>query len=108
MKKDKFICYSAEEGERLLEILKKLKSENKQITLALLDLINVIGKGGIEIIEEIKSLDKNIKAIAVTGYDLQEYEKLCRSKGFDGIIEKPFDYKTLRKKMESIGINLNE
>ncbi len=108
LKKDKFTTFSAEDGDKLLDIIRKLKSENKKIAVAVLDLINNIGKGGIDIIEEIKKIDGSIKALAVTGYDLQEYQEICINKGFDGIIEKPFDYKMLRKKIESIGVNLNE
>jgi CheY-like chemotaxis protein len=108
LKKDKFTTFSAEEGDALIDILRRLKSEQKKITVAVLDLINHFGKGGIDIIEEIKKIDGSIKTLAVTGYDLQEYQEICKLKGFDGVIEKPFDYKTLRKKIESIGVNLSE
>ncbi|BBB33290.1 two-component system sensor kinase and response regulator [Thermotomaculum hydrothermale] len=84
-------------GEDLVEGLKKELKKGKPYNVAILDLTVKGGKGGKEIINEIKSIYPEIKAIVSSGFSkgvvFAEYEKY----GFDEVLSKPYTVEEFKK-----------
>ena len=79
------------------ECLKSLK-EDKDINLVLID-IKMPKQNGLEVTREIKKLFPNIKVIIVTGYESAEIAQEATLAGADAYITKPFESKTILKKI---------
>jgi len=79
------------------ECLKTLR-EDKNIGLVLMD-IKMPKQNGIEITQDIKRLNPNIKVMIVTGYESAEIAQEATAAGADAYITKPFDSKQILNKI---------
>lgn len=90
------VCIS-ESGDEALDMIKAMHEEERCIDVAVLDLTVPGGKGGKEIIREIKETYPDIKVIVSSGYStdpiMSEYSKY----GFDGVIPKPYEFETVKE-----------
>ncbi|MEA2007994.1 MAG: PAS domain S-box protein, partial [Chloroflexota bacterium] len=69
--------------------------ESNQVDLVITDLI-MPEMGGVELIQELRKTAHKIKALAITGYILQEDDlKRLKKAGFVGVIHKPFKLNSL-------------
>lgn len=80
----RFTVYTANSGEEALEIVKKDKP-----TIVFLD-IRMKGINGLDTLERIKRIDKNIKVIMLTVFEDKEKANKAMELGADGYITKPF------------------
>ena len=65
------------------------------IHAVLLDLTIPGGKGGMETLKELRSIDAEIRAIVMSGYSNDPVLSDYRRYGFCGMISKPFGFKEL-------------
>ncbi|RMG02515.1 MAG: response regulator, partial [Nitrospirae bacterium] len=92
--------FTAASGEEGVEILK----EQREVDLAIIDLTVRRGSGGVEALKILKGVHPTLRAIATTGLlSAFERENLL-SKGFQGVLEKPFGLKELKRALEDAGL----
>ncbi len=77
-------------GDEVLKIAKE-----KKYDLILLDLTVPGGKGGYEIIDELKQLQPRAKIIAISGYSIEEIIPNYRKFGFTDFLKKPFTFEDI-------------
>src|SRR3989338_1091168 len=78
------VLFLAEDSNQALEIARREK-----LDLAVLD-VHVPGMDGIEVLENIKKIDPNIKCIMLTGDADKEFTQQALNKGALDYILKPF------------------
>ncbi|MCG2725553.1 MAG: response regulator [Elusimicrobia bacterium] len=66
-----------------------------------LDLI-LPGKSGLEILDDIRKINKDAKIIIVTAIEQEEIDKKLSNKGVDAVICKPFSYEDFKKIVKSV------
>ena len=76
----------------------KILKENEDISLVLID-IKMPKQNGLEVTREIKKSYPHIKVIVVTGYESAEIAQEATLAGADAYITKPFESKTIYKKI---------
>ena len=79
-----FTVYTADGGEKALEIVKKDKPD-----IVFLD-IRMRGLNGLEVLERIKKIDSKIKVIMLTIHEEKEIMDKAKELGADEYITKPF------------------
>lgn len=92
-------CFSAQDGQRALEIV---NGNTSPIDLVLMDL-QMPGMNGIEItkaIRENETSEKHIPIIAITAYAKNGDRDMCLSLGMDDYLSKPFDIENLYSVIE--------
>jgi len=77
-------------GDDAIKAFKDAKKQNKPFTVAILDLTIKGGKGGVEIVNELRKLNPSCKLIATTGYTNEPIIANFREYGFDAILRKPY------------------
>lgn len=93
------IC--ARDGVEAWEEYVKCTQNEQDVQLIITD-VNMRRMNGIELIEKIRTTDRSVPVIAITGYgDKQTVVELLR-KGCDEYIEKPFDDTELLKKIDKV------
>lgn len=85
LKKEEYTVLAANNGKHALEIV-----ERKRPDLVVLDL-KMPGMNGIEILRQIKKIDKNIEVIMITGYGTMKTARIAMRLGAYDYITKPFD-----------------
>ncbi len=87
---------TASNGHEAIEILK----ENK-VAFVILDM-RMPGMNGYEIYQQLKKIQPKVKILLASGYTGDQSEKELIRFGFDGFIQKPFNFKQLSEKIEDI------
>ena len=90
-KQRKFHVKVANSGQEALDIVKKDKPN-----IILLD-ISMKGLNGLEVLEKVKAIDKNIKVIMITVHGEQETIDQAKVLGADEYIIKPFKVSYLQE-----------
>lgn len=88
--KEDVITIAVENGKEALKIL-----ENESIDYLLLDM-NMPGMTGIDLLKEIKPLEKNINAYMMTGYNDIELMEKAKKLGVKEFFPKPFNVLEVR------------
>ncbi len=88
---------AVENGGKVIELFKK-----KRFDITFLDLTVKGGMGATDCIKELLKIDKNVKAIIVSGYSDNDVMINYREYGFSGCITKPFTINDLKKIIESV------
>ena len=95
-----FSTYVANSGEAALEIVKRDKPD-----IVFLDIL-MRGMSGLDVLGEIKEINKNIKVIMLTIHDEKEMVSRAKGLGADEYITKPFrvDYleEVVMKKIQEL------
>jgi PAS domain S-box-containing protein len=79
----------------------KVFQESGEVDLVLTDMV-MPEMGGRELIQELKRIAPDIKALVITGYTMQEDIQALRGSGFTDIIYKPLDVGALGKTVRRI------
>ncbi len=69
----------------------KLVAEDKPDCI-LLDIQLPGSRNGLDVLDEVKEIDPNIKVIMITGFVESEVEEECKRSGVDKYIVKPLDF----------------
>lgn len=93
---DEFHIHTTPSGREGLMIL-----DRHHISMVLLDL-NMPLMNGVEVLEEIRKKDYNVKVVIMTGGRDYELTKRCADLSVHGFIEKPFDPDELKKRINNI------
>lgn len=85
-------------GKLALEIL-----ENTEFDVFFLD-INMPVKDGIETIKELRENDKikDMKVVALSGYDRSQFEEVLKPLGFDDFLNKPINNEELKSILSNL------
>lgn len=92
--KDNYDLKFSSNGTECLKIL----NDDKEINIVLMD-IKMPKQNGIDVTRDIKRLNPSIKVIVVTGYESAEIAQEATAAGADAYITKPFESKTILKKI---------
>lgn len=93
-----FSVYTAKSGPEAVDIFKR---EKDRIVLVILDMI-MPDMGGGETYDLLRSIKPDIKVILSSGYSIDGQAGEILARGCSGFIQKPFDLKTLSKKLKEI------
>ena len=85
-----FEARSAYEGH---EAIKLIKQDNPDCVLLDIQLPGTMS--GVDVLDEIKSMDGDTKVVMITGFVEEETELMCRQHGVDGYIMKPLDLQNI-------------
>ena len=88
------ICVCDAQGA--LDVFREACDENRRFDLVLLDLTIPGGRGGREVIREIRSLDPDIRAVLMSGYSDEPPTDVLQAQGFALFLAKPFSVDNLR------------
>jgi CheY-like chemotaxis protein len=94
------IC--AEDGDQVLGMYKKSQDSGDPIDLVILDLTIPGGKGGVETMKELLTLDPEVKAVVSSGYFDDPIMANFRQYGFVGVIPKPYNMSQLAQVLSDI------
>ena len=75
--------------------------EAEHLDAVVLDIV-IPGLDGVKVCEIIKSKNKDIRVIAITGYDDDRVKKKILNLGADDYLVKPFDFGLLLNKIEGV------
>lgn len=82
-------CTVVRRGEEVAPAWRQALENGERYDVAILDIRNSIGEGGVFALEELHSIDDSIRAIAMSGYSDQTLDEVVRS-GFVATLPKPF------------------
>ncbi len=94
---------AARNGEDALDIAKKHREQQKVIDVAILDLTIRDGRGGLEILEELKQILPQIACIVSSGHHDSPAFEQHKEIGFHGVLSKPFTKATLEQILRTVG-----
>ncbi len=89
-------------GQELIDIYKKAITAGKPFDIVIMDLTIRGGMGGIEAIKFLKQIDKNIKAVASSGYSNDPIFVKYKEYGFCAFVTKPYKFEELKKVIDKL------
>ncbi|MBL8816312.1 MAG: response regulator [Planctomyces sp.] len=92
----------ATNGEEALDVAMQHREQQKVIDVAILDLTIRDGRGGLEILEELKQILPQTACIASSGYSDSPAMTQHRELGFHGILAKPFTRASLEQVLRTV------
>jgi len=90
--------WTAKNGKEAIEICKK---NMDKIDMVMLDIIMPVMDGG-ETYDKLKGINPDIKVLLSSGYGINGQATEILNRGCNGFIQKPFDMKTLSKKIRNV------
>jgi DNA-binding NtrC family response regulator len=94
-----FTVYTAENGEKAIELYKKFTESAKKFAFVVTDLTVKGGMGGKETIKEILKIDQNAKVIVASGYSKDDVISNYKKYGFKGRVIKPFTIEKIKEEI---------
>ncbi|MEW6380171.1 MAG: PAS domain S-box protein [bacterium] len=91
----KYEVEMASEGDEAIELFKKARESKKPFHAVILDLTIPGGKGGKEVIQKLREIDPQVKAIVSSGYSNDPVMSDYARYGFSGVVVKPYDFDEL-------------
>ncbi len=91
----------ANDGNEVLEKIKKSILREERYNIVLLDLTIPGGMGGKETLQHILKLDPEVNAIATSGYSSDPVMANFKKYGFKGILKKPYTFDDIEKITDS-------
>lgn len=85
LKKERYTVLTTKEGKEVAKLVNR-----KRPNLAILDL-RIPDLNGIEILRQIKKIDRNIEVIMITAYGTRESARMAMRLGAFDYVTKPFD-----------------
>jgi adenylate cyclase len=98
LKREPYTIYTAENGEAGIKLVRQHLST---ITIAISD-YKMPGLDGLETLSRLVTINPEIVRILLTGYATMEAAIQATNEGVDGFLTKPFDNRSLRKKIREI------
>ena len=83
-------CQTAKDGHEALQLYAQAQKKDTPFSAVILDLTVPGGMGGKEVIQELRKLDPEVKAIVVSGYSNDPVLANYEAYGFKGRVAKPF------------------
>lgn len=80
----------ATHGDEAIEVLNLAQQEGQSVDLMILDLCIKGGRGGAEVLQELRAINARVPILACSGYHRDPIMSNFRAKGFDGVLPKPF------------------
>jgi DNA-binding response OmpR family regulator len=93
-------CYL--KGEDAVEAYKNARNTEKEFDLVILDIVNLIGMGGKDTLQQLKEFDPDVKSIAISGHLLDADVEGLLNMGFNEVLRKPYDPEQLEALIEKI------
>jgi DNA-binding NtrC family response regulator len=90
------------DGESVIASYRKAMEEGDPFRVVILDLTVNVGKGGIETLRELKSVDPDVKAVITTGYIDDPIFSGFEAQGFVAAVPKPFHVRQLDETLRGI------
>ena len=95
LEKKEYLVLTVNNGKAALE-----QVEEKRPNLVLLDL-KMVGMNGIEVLRQIKRIDRNIEVIIITGYGAMKTARIAMRLGAYDYITKPIDINYIKALIKS-------
>lgn len=90
------------DGEEAIGAYQAGLTSDQPFDVVILDLTIPAGMGGAEVMQHLKKLDPDVKAIVSSGYATDPIMANYKKHGFQGILPKPFRPEDLSKVMEKV------
>ncbi len=100
-----FEAVGAESGKEAIEKFKEAINEGKPFSLVVLDLL-LPEMSGIQIMQELKKINPEFKAIISSGYSDDPAVLNCEKYGFSGVLNKPYTFDELKDVLAKIGFSV--
>lgn len=97
LKKSGFIVDTVSDGAAAIDSLRDARREDTAYDLVILDLTVPGGKGGQEVLSELREVDADVPVIVSSGYANAPAMKSPREFGFDEVLLKPFQVGDLQE-----------
>jgi len=92
----------AKDSDEAIAFLDKSLENGEKVDLIITDLTIPGGKGGLDLLDRVKKIDKHIPVVLMSGYaDSNEIKKYL-SFGFKSLLPKPFDVEEIKRLLGSI------
>ncbi len=92
----------AEDGNEAISLFRKAQADGRPFDGLLLDLTIPGGRGGMEILQEIRKINPEIKAIVSSGYATDPVMTRYSNFGFDQVLQKPYRMNELAEVMNNL------
>jgi PAS domain S-box-containing protein len=92
----------ARDGTEAIEFYKNAMAAGRPFDTVIMDLTIPGGMGGKEAIKKLLEMDPKVKAIVASGYSSDPVMADFKAYGFMGMIEKPFDLRTLSAALQAV------
>ncbi len=92
----------ARDGEEAIEMFLKARESENPFSAVIVDLNVPGGMGGMEAVERLREIDRNVKAVVSSGYSEDPILTNYREYGFHAVISKPFCFSDLNDALEML------
>ena len=92
----------AQDGDQAVEHFDRAQEEQSTIHAAILDLTLPGGRGGIEVLADLRQRDPALRAIVASGYSDAPVISNFREAGFEGVLVKPFEIEGLSRVLTEV------
>jgi PAS domain S-box-containing protein len=100
LSKMNYVMIGCPDGQEAIDIYRKLKENGEKVKFMIFDLTVPGGMGGIETIEKIREIDKEVPVFVSSGYSEDPALSNPKEFGFSASIAKPFNLKELSKLLD--------
>ncbi len=97
-----FDIFCATDGDQALKVYRQELEKGEPFLMAILDLTIAGGRGGKEVVKELKRIDPELIAIVSSGYSADAVMANPQEFGFDGVLQKPFDFDKIKNLLKKI------
>ncbi len=96
----------AKDGAEAIDLYQAAMLSGRPFDAAIMDLTVPGGMGGKEAVKRLIEIDPKVKAIVASGYSNDPVMADFKAHGFVGVIEKPFDLRSLNRVLQAV-LNVN-
>ena len=92
----------AKDGLEVIELYKQAREQNDPFDVVIIDLTVPGSMGGKETIEQLRKIDRAVKAIICSGHTTDPILAECEKHGFKDFITKPYEISALSKILHKV------
>lgn len=93
---------TAKDSDEAIAFLEESRKISEKVDFIITDLTIPGGKGGLDLLDRVQKIDKNIPIVLMSGYADSSEIKKYSSYGFKFFLSKPFNIEEIKKILESI------